>query len=69
VERRFKVTDVVIKYLSVRVDEDLKRAEKLKAMRAKQEAKRRRSKPAATPSGAGPSAPAARPPGAESAQA
>jgi small subunit ribosomal protein S6 len=69
VERRFKVTDVVIKYLSVRVDEDLKRAEKLKAMRAKQEAKRRRSKPAATPSGAGPSAPAAHPPVAGSAQA
>ena len=45
-ERRLKVTDAVIKYLTVRVDEELKRAEKFKAMRAKQEARRPRSKPA-----------------------
>ncbi len=50
-ERRLKVTDSVIKYLTVRVDEDLKRAEKYKAWRAKQEARRPRSKgaPAASP--------------------
>jgi small subunit ribosomal protein S6 len=48
-ERRLKVTDSVIKFLSVRVDEELKRAEKFKAMRAKQEARRPRSKPVAAP--------------------
>ena len=48
-ERRLKVTDSVLKFLSVRVDEELKRAEKLKALRAKQEARRPRSKPAAPP--------------------
>ena len=47
-ERRLKVTDAVIKYLTVRVDEDLKRAEKYKVLRAKQEARRPRSKPAPT---------------------
>jgi len=48
-ERRLKVTDAVIKYLTVRIDEELKRAEKFKAMRAKQEARRPRSKPVAPP--------------------
>jgi small subunit ribosomal protein S6 len=48
-ERRLKVTDTVIKYLTVRLDEELKRAEKFKALRAKQESKRRRSKPAVAP--------------------
>jgi small subunit ribosomal protein S6 len=48
-ERRLKVIDTVIKYLSVRIDEDLERAEKFKALRAKQEAKKRRSKPAVAP--------------------
>jgi len=48
-ERRLKVTDTVIKHLTVCTDEILKRAEKFKALRAKQEAKRRRSKPAAPP--------------------
>lgn len=32
-ERRFRVTDYVIRFISVRTDEDLKRSEKLKAMR------------------------------------
>lgn len=49
-ERRLKVTDAVIKFLTVRVDEDLKRAEKYKAMRTKQEARRPRSKGAPAPS-------------------
>ncbi len=33
IERRLRVTDFVIRYLSVRTDEDLKRAEKMKAKR------------------------------------
>ena len=48
-ERRLKVTDSVIKFLTVRVDEELKRAEKYKALRTKQEARRPRSKPAPAP--------------------
>jgi small subunit ribosomal protein S6 len=46
-ERRLKVTDVVIKYLTVRIDEEQKRAEKFKALRAEQETKRPRPKQAA----------------------
>lgn len=48
-ERRLKVTDTVIKYLTVRMDEELHRAEKFKALRAKQESKRRRPRPPAAP--------------------
>src|SRR5215468_9445011 len=33
VERRLRVTDFIIRYLTVRTDEDLKRAEKLKSKR------------------------------------
>lgn len=51
-ERRLKVTDAVIKFLTVRIDEELKRAEKLKALRAEQLAKKHRSKPAAGQPGA-----------------
>jgi small subunit ribosomal protein S6 len=47
VERRFKVTDSVIRYLTVRTDEELKRAEKRKAERAKQAARQGRPKTAA----------------------
>ena len=43
-ERRLKVTDTVIKFLTVRIDEDLKRAEKFAAYRTDQEARRTRSK-------------------------
>ena len=64
-ERRLKVTDSVIKYLTVRVDEELKRAAKFKAMRAKQEARRPRSKPAPA---AAPAPPVAPPVAAEPAQ-
>jgi small subunit ribosomal protein S6 len=42
-ERRFRVADHVIRFLSVRLDEDLKRSEKLKA------ARRRKSARAAAP--------------------
>ncbi|HXJ94962.1 MAG TPA: 30S ribosomal protein S6 [Terriglobia bacterium] len=44
-ERRLKVNDAVIKYLSVRVDEELKRAEKAKAWRAEQAARKPRPRP------------------------
>jgi small subunit ribosomal protein S6 len=44
-ERRFRVTDHVIRFLSVRIDEDLKRSEKLKAARQRKSA----AKPAAPP--------------------
>ena len=39
-ERRLKVNDRVLRYLTVRVDEDLKRAEKIKAARLKKKARR-----------------------------
>jgi small subunit ribosomal protein S6 len=45
-ERRLKVNDAVIKHLSVRVDEELKRAEKMKAWRTKQAARKPRPRPA-----------------------
>jgi small subunit ribosomal protein S6 len=46
-ERRLKVNDAVIKYLSVRVDEELKRAEKAKTWRAQQATRKPRPKPSA----------------------
>lgn len=45
-ERRLRVNDAVIKYLSVRIDEELKRAEKAKAWRAEQASRRPRPRPA-----------------------
>ena len=45
-ERRLKVTDAVIKQMTICTDEDLQRAAKFKVLRTKQEAKRRKSKPA-----------------------
>jgi small subunit ribosomal protein S6 len=62
-ERRLRVTDTVIKFLAVRVDEEQKRIDKVKALRAKKEARKPRPKPAAQP------APFAAPPAAESTQA
>lgn len=47
-ERRMRVSDQVMRYLTVRVDEDRRRAEKLKARRA-----RKSSKGAAAGAGAG----------------
>jgi small subunit ribosomal protein S6 len=41
-ERRLKVSDVVMKYLTVRLDEELKRQEKLKKHREKRAARRPR---------------------------
>jgi small subunit ribosomal protein S6 len=51
-ERRLKVNDAVLKYLSVRVDEELKRAEKAKAWRAEQAARKPRPRPPAEASAA-----------------
>ena len=47
-ERRLKVQDNVIKYLTIRLDEDLKRQKKLTAIRDKRAA-RRPKRPAPTP--------------------
>ena len=55
-ERRLKVTDAVIKYMTVRVDEEIKRQQKLVAHR-EHRARRRPRKPVA----ASPAAPAAAP--------
>jgi small subunit ribosomal protein S6 len=59
IERRMRVTDAIIRYLTIRIDEDLKRAEKFKAKRtAKAAAKaaapgrrRRAEKPVAVADG------------------
>jgi small subunit ribosomal protein S6 len=55
-ERRLKVADAVMKYLTVRVDEELKRQEKLKRHREKRAARRPRKTATAAP--AAPGAPA-----------
>jgi hypothetical protein len=43
IERRMRVVDAVIRYLTIRIDEDLKRAQKFKA--------RRSTRPASAPRG------------------
>ncbi len=48
VERRLKVTDGVIRYLTVRVDEELRKAERRKARRSLNDEKRR-SRSGSTP--------------------
>jgi small subunit ribosomal protein S6 len=45
-ERRLKVSDPVIKFLTVRMDEQMKRAEKFKVQSARREARKPRPKPA-----------------------
>jgi small subunit ribosomal protein S6 len=47
-ERRLKVNDAVIKYLTIRLDEELKRQQKF-AQKRERRAARRPRKPAATP--------------------
>ena len=61
-ERRLKVADAVIKYQTIRLDEELKRQKKL-VQRRERRASRRPRKPAAAPSApsAPPSAPAPEP--------
>ena len=57
VERRLKVADGIIRYLTVRVDEELRKAERRKAKRALGEEKRRGGRgPAAAPSHPAPEA-------------
>jgi small subunit ribosomal protein S6 len=46
-ERRLRVSDIVLKFLTVRIDETLKRLEKRKKQRDKRAAKRAASAPAA----------------------
>lgn len=48
IERRLRVQDSVIKYLTIRLDEDVKRQKKLTGIREKRAA-RRPKRPAATP--------------------
>lgn len=52
-ERRLKVADPVIKYLTVRLDEELKRQEKLKKHRERRAARRPRKPVAAPPTPGG----------------
>jgi small subunit ribosomal protein S6 len=53
-ERRLKVSDAVIKYLTIRVDEELKRQDKLKKHRERRAARRpRKTAPAAPPAQSG----------------
>jgi len=48
-ERRFRVTDHVIRFLSVRLDEDMKRSEKLKAARRRKSASAATAEPRTVP--------------------
>jgi small subunit ribosomal protein S6 len=48
-ERRLKVSDVVIKYMTVRLDEEIKRQQKLVGHRERRARRRPPRKPAATP--------------------
>ena len=57
IERRMRVTDVVMKWITVRIDEQLKKLEKRKAQREKR-AKRKPQPPAAPAAPAVPVAPA-----------
>jgi small subunit ribosomal protein S6 len=59
-ERRLRVQDTVIKYQTVRLDEDLKRQKKLVDKRDKRTARRPR-RATAPPAAAAPSAPPAAP--------
>ena len=64
-ERRLKVQDSVIKYLTIRLDEDLKRQKKLMAIRDKRAARRpKRPTPASTPAPIAAALPAAEQPAA-----
>jgi small subunit ribosomal protein S6 len=71
IERRLRVADLVMKFITVRIDEKMKRVEKRKKQREKRAA-RKPPAPAATPSAASPlfpSEPSAPTPGAPGAPA
>lgn len=55
-ERRMRVNDMIIRYITVRVDEDRKKAEKLKAKREKRAAQRARFRASNEEAGAEPAA-------------
>ena len=57
-ERRLRVSDGVIKFLTVRVDESLKRLEKIKKRREKRAARKPPREAAPPPAAPGPGAPA-----------
>lgn len=50
-ERRFRVNDAIMRYITVRVDEDRKAAEKVRAKRERRHAKRNAPAAAATDAG------------------
>ena len=58
IERRLRVSEPVIKFISVRVDEEQKRLDKIKQLRSTR-VKRSTSEPAAAPAGEAAPAPAA----------
>ncbi len=68
-ERRLRVQDVVIKYLTVRLDEDLKRQKKLQAKREARAARRPRRTTAAPAQAPAQTPPQPPPPAAEPAPA
>jgi small subunit ribosomal protein S6 len=57
VERRIRVTDGVVKFMTVRVDEELKKADRRRARRAADDEKRKARGPVAPRPGALPSVP------------
>lgn len=67
IERRLRVSDAVIKFMTVRIDEDLRRLEKLKKRREKRAA-RTPQRPARPAAPAAPSAPVPAQPGSAPAQ-
>ena len=58
VERRMRVTDTIIRFLTIRIDEDLKRADKFRARRSARTRPRRAAAAGARGRGAAPVAPA-----------
>ena len=57
VERRIRVTDGVVKFMTVRVDEELKKADRRRSRRAAEDEKRKARGPVAPRPGSMPSAP------------
>ena len=57
VERRIRVTDGVVKFMTVRVDEELKKADRRRARRAAEDEKRKARGPVAPRPGSMPSVP------------
>ena len=62
IERRLRVSDLVLKFITVRIDEKLKRIEKRKKAREKRAARRPAPAPSPAPAFASPALPAEPPP-------